>query len=94
MHIWIEINTYTCSTHVYTYIQYMQYGLNYIATHVANLIERANVHSKLAGIVPYKPKQFPHSKDHHAMHNRDYFETVRICLDEKQCSMSWTGAIH
>jgi hypothetical protein len=42
-----------------------------------DFIERAKVNSKLAGIVPWKPKQFPHSKDYYATHNRDYFDTSK-----------------
>jgi hypothetical protein len=42
-----------------------------------DFIERAKVNSKLAGIIPWKPKQFPHSKDYYATHNRDYFDTSK-----------------
>ena len=39
-----------------------------------DFIQRAQVNSDLAGIVPWKPKQFPHSPDYYARHNRDYFD--------------------
>jgi hypothetical protein len=42
-----------------------------------DFIELAKVNSKLAGIVPWKPKQFPHPMDFYARHNRDYFDTSK-----------------
>ena len=39
-----------------------------------DFIQRAQVNSDLAGIVPWKPKQFPHSPDYYARHNQDYFD--------------------
>ena len=42
-----------------------------------DFIEQAQVNSELAGIVPWKPKQFPHPKDYYARHNRDYFDTSK-----------------
>ena len=42
-----------------------------------DFIEQAKVHSKLAGIVPWKPKQFPHSQDFYAQYNQDFFDTSK-----------------
>jgi hypothetical protein len=42
-----------------------------------DFIKRAKVNSQLAGIVPWKPKQFPHPMDYYAQHNRDYFDTSK-----------------
>jgi hypothetical protein len=40
-------------------------------------IEQAKINSKLAGIRPWKPKQFPHSTDYYADFNQDYFDTTK-----------------
>jgi hypothetical protein len=42
-----------------------------------DFIEQAKVHSKLAGIVPWKPKQFPYSQDFYAKYNQDFFDTSK-----------------
>ncbi len=40
-------------------------------------IEQAKIHSGLAGIRPWKPKQFPHSTNYYANYNQDYFDTSK-----------------
>jgi hypothetical protein len=42
-----------------------------------DFIQQAKVNSKLAGIVPWKPKQFPHPQDFYARHNQDFFDTSK-----------------
>ena len=42
-----------------------------------DFIERAQVNSELAGIVPWKPKQFPHPPDYYARQTQDYFDTSK-----------------
>jgi hypothetical protein len=43
-----------------------------------DFIKQAQVNSELAGIVPWKLKQFPHPMDYYARHNRDYFDTSKL----------------
>ena len=40
-------------------------------------IEQAKINSGLAGIRPWKPKQFPHSTKYYANYNQDYFDTSK-----------------
>ena len=40
-------------------------------------IEQAKVNSQLAGLVSWKPKQFPYSSDYYACYNKDYFDTSK-----------------
>jgi hypothetical protein len=42
-----------------------------------DFIEQAKVHCKLAGIVPWKPKQFPYPQDFYAKYNQDFFDTSK-----------------
>ena len=62
-----------------------------------DFIERAKVNSKLAGIVPWKPKTVSALKG--LLCNAQsrllrHLKTVGVRLEDKQCSMSWAGAIH
>ena len=40
-------------------------------------IEQAKINSRLAGLVSWKPKQFPYSADYYACYNTDYFDTSK-----------------
>jgi hypothetical protein len=42
-----------------------------------DFITRAKVNSELAGIVPWKPKQFPYPMDYYARYNQAYFDTSK-----------------
>ena len=42
-----------------------------------DFIQQAKVNSKLAGIAPWKPKQFPHSADYNTNYIQDFFDTSK-----------------
>ena len=43
----------------------------------SDFIEQAKFNSKLAGIAPWKPKQFPYPQDFYARHNQNFFDTSK-----------------
>jgi hypothetical protein len=62
-----------------------------------DFIEQAKVNSKLAGICPWKPKQFPHSADYYADHNQNYLrhlKTVGASLAASQGERPLTTKVH
>ena len=44
----------------------------------SDFIEQAKFNSKLAGIAPWKPKQFPYPQDFYARHNQNFFDTSKL----------------